>query len=79
MLKDVCVNSVFPRTAKLWNSLAIEWFPLMYDIIGFKSRINTPFICRFFINRFPVFFNLLVFPCLEGIPIKKISLEKNKK
>ena len=31
--KDVYVNSFFPRTAKLWNSLT-------YDLSGIKSRIN---------------------------------------
>ena len=34
--KDVYVNSFFPRTAKLWNSLPIECFPLTYDLSGFK-------------------------------------------
>ena len=38
--KDVYINSFFPRTAKLWNSLRIECFPLTYDLSGFKSRIN---------------------------------------
>ena len=38
--KDVYVNSFFPRTARLWNSLRIECFPLTYDLSGFKSRIN---------------------------------------
>ena len=38
--KDVYVNSFFPRTAKLCNSLAIEYFPLTYDLSGFKFRIN---------------------------------------
>ena len=38
--KDVCVNSFFLRTARLWNSLPIECFPLSYDLSGFKSRIN---------------------------------------
>ena len=38
--KDVYVNSFFPRTAKLWNSLPIESFPLTYDLSGFKFRIN---------------------------------------
>ena len=28
--KGVFVNSFFPRTAKLWNSLPIECFPLTY-------------------------------------------------
>ena len=41
--KDVYVNSFFPRTAKLWNSLSIECFPLTYDLSGFKSRINNIF------------------------------------
>ena len=30
----------FPHTARLWNSLPIECFPLTYDLNGFKSRIN---------------------------------------
>ena len=38
--KDVYVNSFFPRTARLWNSLPIECFPLTYDLSGFKSRMN---------------------------------------
>ena len=38
--KDVYANSFFPRTARLWNSLPIECFPLTYDLNGFKFRIN---------------------------------------
>ena len=38
--KDVYVNSFFPHTARLWNSLPIECFPLIYDLSSFKSRIN---------------------------------------
>ena len=38
--KDVYVNSFFPQTAKFWNSLPIECFPLTYNLSGFKSRIN---------------------------------------
>ena len=38
--KDVYVNSFFPHTAKLWNSLPIECFPLTYGLKGFKSRFN---------------------------------------
>ena len=26
--------------SEIWNSLPIEWFPLTYDLSGFKSRIN---------------------------------------
>ena len=38
--KDIYVNNFFPRTARLWNFLPIECFPLTYDLNGFKSRIN---------------------------------------
>ena len=38
--KDFYANSFFPRTARLWNSLSMECFPLTYDLSGFKSRIN---------------------------------------
>ena len=38
--KDVYINSFFPRTGRLWNSLPIECFPLTYNLSGFKSRIN---------------------------------------
>ena len=38
--KDVYVNSFFPRTTKLWNSLPVECFSLTYNLSGFKSRIN---------------------------------------
>ena len=38
--QDVFVNSFFPRTARLWNPLPIECFPLTYDLNCFKSRIN---------------------------------------
>ena len=38
--KDVYANSFFPRTAKLWNSMPIECFPLTYNLNNVKSRIN---------------------------------------
>ena len=38
--KDVYVNSFFPSTARLWNSLPIECFPSTSDLNDFKSRIN---------------------------------------
>ena len=38
--QDVYVNSFFPRTAGLWNSLPIEHFLLTYDLNSSKSRIN---------------------------------------
>ena len=38
--KDVYVNSFFPGTARLWNSLPMECFPLTYALNGFKFRIS---------------------------------------
>ena len=38
--RDVNDNSFFPCTARLWNSLPIEYFPLTYDLNSFKFRIN---------------------------------------
>ena len=38
--KDVYVNTFFPRTARLWKTLPVEFFPLTYDLSGFKSIIN---------------------------------------
>ena len=66
--KDIYVNRSFPCTARLWNSLPIECFPLNYDLSGLKSRINRHLNFRFFLNRLPVCFNLfvllfLVTPC----------------
>ena len=37
---DFYVNSFSPHTARFWNSLPIECFPLNYNLYGFKSRIN---------------------------------------
>ena len=42
--KDVYVNSFFPHKTRLWNSLPVEWFPLTYDLHGFKSRISRHFL-----------------------------------
>ena len=38
--RDVYVNSFFPGTARLWNSLPLECFSLNYDPNSFMSRIN---------------------------------------
>ena len=37
---DIYVNSFFPLIAIVWNSLPMKCFPLIYDLNGFKSRIN---------------------------------------
>ena len=48
---------VLPRRR---NSLPMECFPVTYDLNGFTSRINTPFNCRFFLNRLSACLNLFV-------------------
>ena len=54
-----------------WHSQTLEFsaFPLTCDLNCLKSRNNLSFNCWFFLNRFPVWFNLfalllLVIPCL---------------
>ena len=62
--KDVYVNSFFPLTAKLWNSLPIECFPLTYDLSGFKSRINRHLLTVGSLETdflYPVIFFVLLF------------------
>ena len=59
--KDFYVNSFFPCVARLWNSLPIEWFYLIYDLNGFKSRIYRHLlVVVFFLNRCPAWFNIFV-------------------
>ena len=53
-------NSFFPLTARLWNSLPIECFPLTYDLNGFKCRNNRHINCRSFLKGFPVSLNPFV-------------------
>ena len=38
--KKIHANSSFPRTAKLWNSLPRECFPLTYNLKRFKANVN---------------------------------------
>ena len=41
--KDVYVKCFFPRTAKLWNSLPIEWFPLTYVVSDLSLELTDTF------------------------------------
>ena len=41
--KDVYVNSFFPRTARLWNSLPIECFPLTYNLNGVSLELTDTY------------------------------------
>ena len=38
--KDVYVNSFFPRTAKLWNSLSIECLPLPMILVNLSPKLT---------------------------------------
>ena len=38
--KGIYVNNFFPGIARLWYSLPIKCFPLIYNLNGLKSRIN---------------------------------------
>ena len=64
--KYVYSNNFFPHTARLWNSLPIECFPLTYDINGFKSNI-FPECFNLFMLLFLVTLSLVVAvqPCVE--------------
>ena len=78
--KDVYVNSFFPRTARLRNSIPIECFPVTFDLSGSKSRINrhlvavgsfwTDFLCGLLFLVTSCLF-VVVQPCMEWIRIKK--------
>ena len=39
--KDVYVSSFFTRTARLWNSLSAEGFPLTYYQNGFEGAMPS--------------------------------------
>ena len=41
--KDVHVNSFFPHTTRLWNSLSIECFPFTYDLSGLSLELTNIF------------------------------------
>ena len=82
--KDVYVNSFFPHTAQLWNSLPVECFPLTYDQNGFKCRNNRHLMVDSFWTGFlyALIFLCLLFLvtpylvvtvelCMEWIPVKK--------
>ena len=82
--KDLYVNSFFPHTIRLWNSLPIECFPLTYDLNAFKSRINRHlltvgslilFVILFLVTQWIV---VAVQPCMEWIPIKKSEIAPKK-
>ena len=46
--KDVYVNSFFLRSARPWNYLPMECFPLTYDLNGFNSKqISCMFLSSF--------------------------------
>ena len=49
--KDIYVNSSFPGTARLWNCLPIECFPLTYNLNGFKFCVRCICASLFFKSK----------------------------
>ena len=46
--KNGYVNSFFPSTPRLWNSLPAECFPLTYDVSGISPELKqSPVILKF--------------------------------
>ena len=61
-------TSFFHRIARFCNSLSSDCFPLIYDVNGFKSRVNRHlFSFELFLISFPISFSsfllFLVTPC----------------
>ena len=63
--KDVYVNSFFPLTARVWNTLPIECFPLTYDLNGFMSTINRNLLTLCSLTRFRPCLVVAVQPCVK--------------
>ena len=40
-LKGICDNSVFLHTTTFLNFIPVKFFPLNYELICFKSRVNS--------------------------------------
>ena len=40
---NVYINGFFPRTARLWNSLPVERFPLTYDLVALSLELTDIF------------------------------------
>ena len=59
--KDGYVNSLFPHIARLCNSLPVEFFPLISDRNGSKSRVNRYLYLWFFLIN--------LFPCLSSFSV----------
>ena len=36
-----CLYQQFPRTARLWNSLPIEFFPLTYHLVALSLELTV--------------------------------------
>ena len=67
--KDVYVNSLFPRIARLWNFLPAECFPLASDLAGFKYNASRQILSfEFFLSSvlyaFHLFLIIFETPCL---------------
>ena len=60
--EDVNVNSFFPCTARPWNFLPAECFPLSYHLNSLSLESITPFTFMFFLNSFSCLLLIFYFP-----------------
>ena len=63
MLQECLCQQFFSHTARLWNSLPIECFPLTYGLNGSKSKINMYLISTGSVYTFPVLILFYLFFC----------------
>ena len=62
--KDVYINSFFPYTARLWNSVPIECCPLTYDLsLELSDRLCQPNSTGARDQCSQIFFKILAFNC----------------
>ena len=68
------VNCFFHRTARHWNSLPAEFFPLTFDLNDFKPRVNRHFeLCLFsFSNHLFHMFFMISLPILIMLVFRNI-------
>ena len=65
--KDVCVNSFFSRTAKLWNSMPKECFPLTYDLNGLSLELTSLLNCVPYVLTCQRALRAYVFTCQRAL------------
>ena len=65
--KDVYVNSLFPRRARICSSHSVECFPLIYDLISFSHHLS--------LDSFKTIFHVCFFSFSCFINAAQLSME----